>query len=328
MYADLFCGPGIYTEDGAHSTPIKVLEYVIDDPELLRATKLVFNDRETQWVEDLKGNISKFDVNKCLDKTIRFFTVDISPKTISEFGFLKNQPTLTFLDPFGCNGISAEMVLDLMSYFGSECILFFNYRLFNQHLTDKTAEEWVNDFVGVDQAERLRAKIAGMSPDEREDAIINALGESLKREGGAKYTLKYLITDRRGARTSQYVVFATKDEKGYKIMKSVMKHLSTEGGEVMQALGMNAATHDQTTLLAGLYPPEESLGEQLLTEYRGRKTTFGQLCQEQLTREHYIETDFRKAIDGLRKQGLVTVDAGGKKLREGQVPDYATINFE
>jgi three-Cys-motif partner protein len=57
-YIDLFAGPGRY-KDGSKSTPIKVLETAISDPDMRNMLKTLFNDADPEHTNSLEAAIDE-----------------------------------------------------------------------------------------------------------------------------------------------------------------------------------------------------------------------------------------------------------------------------
>lgn len=55
-YIDLFCGPGSY-EDGSKSTPLRILERAINDPDMRDLLVTFFNDIDPNYTESIEKNI-------------------------------------------------------------------------------------------------------------------------------------------------------------------------------------------------------------------------------------------------------------------------------
>jgi hypothetical protein len=58
MYADLSCGPGQY-RDGTRSTPLLVLDHIINTPALRDTVQTVFNDENAEFIKELESHIAK-----------------------------------------------------------------------------------------------------------------------------------------------------------------------------------------------------------------------------------------------------------------------------
>lgn len=56
-YIDIFAGPGRY-KDGSESTPIKVLESAISNPDMQNMLVTVFNDADVEHINSLEETIN------------------------------------------------------------------------------------------------------------------------------------------------------------------------------------------------------------------------------------------------------------------------------
>ena len=69
-------------------------------------------------------------------------------------------------------------------------------------------------------------RFATLSPSEGELAIVEEIANALT-ELGAKYVLPFCFKNAYGTRTSHHLIFATKNFRGYDIMKGIMGRQSS-----------------------------------------------------------------------------------------------------
>ncbi len=147
-------------------------------------------------------------------------------------------PTLFFIDPWGYKGLSLDLVGTAIKSWGCECIFFFNYNRINPGLNNPAVFELINDLFGSVRAETLRNKVSGQTPDERQTIIIDELTAALGDVGG-KYVLPFEFESEHGKRPSHYIIFVSKEFRGYHIMKEVMASLRATGNrEPLVRLGL------------------------------------------------------------------------------------------
>ena len=99
-YIDLFSGLGIY-KYGAKSTPIKVLETAIADPDMRNMLKTLFKDANPEYTNSFQEAISKIPGIDNLKYNPEVINHEVGENFVKAFNQLNFVPTLFFLDPCG-----------------------------------------------------------------------------------------------------------------------------------------------------------------------------------------------------------------------------------
>ncbi len=99
-YVDLYSGPGIY-ENGIKSTPIRILEEAIRDPDLRGMLTLRFNDADQKNAAALRAAIAATPGIGSLEYTPDVTSDEVSLATAEAFERTRFDPTLFFFDPWG-----------------------------------------------------------------------------------------------------------------------------------------------------------------------------------------------------------------------------------
>ncbi len=92
-------------------------------------------------------------------------------------------PTFFFVDPWGYKGLSLGLINSVLKNWGCDCVFFFNYNRVNMGLPNESVREHMNVLFGVDEPKRVREKLNGLNPEERESLIVEELSEALKEMG-------------------------------------------------------------------------------------------------------------------------------------------------
>ncbi len=135
-------------------------------------------------------------------------------------------PILSFIDPWGYKGLSLQLISSAIAGWGCDCIFFFNYNRVNPALPNPRVEKHINDLFGKDQADLLREQVVNLPPDERESRIVQAIGDTLKKAGGS-YFQDFCFKNEDKDRTSHYLIFVSKNDRGHKIMRDIMARYSS-----------------------------------------------------------------------------------------------------
>ena len=307
-YADLFAGPGFYTDgnDIKHkSIPILICEAVIANPLFREKVHLWFNEGDPNYYAQLNTAIDSFPGIEQFRYKPKVDNKVLDASWALKLGKLR-VPTLVFLDPCGYKGLSLKLITSVLGGFGNDCIFFFNYSRINMKLDLEIMNRSLDDFFEPERARGLRAKIQGRSADEREAIIMDAV-ESAIREVGA-IPVRFGFNSDNGRR-SHYLMFGSKNKKAAGMMKAIRKSASSEIVE-----GVGSGEHDphagegSGSLFKGLYEVET----RLLSVFAGQEIRFGALLERE-AQTGYTETNYRDAILRLEQDNTVAVDPPADK---------------
>jgi three-Cys-motif partner protein len=316
-YADLFAGPGLYTDSGGvkqKSIPILVCETAIREELFRHKVHLWFNDGDRENYQQLKKVIDAIPGIG----TLRYApTIDnklIDSRWVNVLKKLR-VPTLVFLDPCGYKGLSLRLISSILGGFGNDCIFFFNYSRINMKLDLEIMNRSLDEFFEPARAKALRAEIQNRSASEREEIILAAVTSSI---AAAKAIPLFFRFKSNSGRTSHHLVYASKNKQAAGMMKSILRSASPEVKEGVGSGEHNPRARELSgSLFGGLYEVEE----RLLSVYAGREIRFAALLEEE-AQTRYPESNYRDAVLKLEGEGRVVVDpraenrrfqAGGKK---------------
>jgi len=201
-----------------------VLRRAIDDPVVSRTLVTIFNDKD--HAETLRAEIKALPRVGDLTHKPSVYSTEVGAATPETFEKIRLAPTLAFLDPWGYEGLSLELIRSLLKDWGCEVMFFFNYNRVNMDISNGTVAKHMAALFGADQLGALQAAVIGLSGDARERAVMPALGEMV-REVGGQFILPYRFVKDGAERTSHYLVFVSKHFLGYKIMRDVMAKASS-----------------------------------------------------------------------------------------------------
>lgn len=326
-YVDLFAGAGRY-KDGSKSTPVKVLETAIADPDMRNMLVSIFNDADVENVNSLQQAIDSIPGIENLKYRPQISKYEVGEDIVKIFQSMKLVPTLFFVDPWGYKGLSLQLVNSVVKDWGCDCIFFFNYNRINMGLNNDAVKEHINALfgqVGADQL-RKRLKTFTLTPQERELTVVEYICEALKEMGG-KYVLPFRFRHEMGNRTSHHLIFVSKHPKGYEIMKEIMAKESSEQTQGVPSFEYNPATLQQP-LLFELTRPLDQLESMLLDNFSGKTMTMAEIYDQHHVGKPYIKKNYKTALSNLESQGKVTVHSPeDKKRRKGTFADDLKVTF-
>lgn len=324
LYIDLFAGPGRY-EDESASTPILVLGQAIADPAIRAGLVSIFNDKDENNSQSLQKEIAALPGIETLKYPPRVHNGEVGEGIAKSLGEMTLVPTLSFIDPWGYKGLSLDLIGSVLKDWGSDCIFFFNYNRINMGLTNAQVENHVNGLLTKEKADTLRKEIKGVTPEERERAILGTLREALRERLG-EFALTFRFKSKEGNRTSHYLVFVTKHFLGYEIMKGVMAKESTRSPQ-----GVPTFEFDPTDLtnpkLLEIERPLDELKDLLHEEFAGETLPMRAIFERHGIGRRFLSTNYKDALRGLEEDGKIEADPPSAKRRKNTFADSVIVKF-
>ena len=329
-YVDLFAGPGRY-KDESKSTPILVLETILNNPELSDRMITLFNDKDTDNVESLKSAVNKLpDIWKLRYKPV-FYNEKVGQEIADMFNQTKIVPTFFFVDPWGYKGLSLDLVSSIIKDWGCDCVFFFNYNRVNMGINNEAVEQHMKSLFGVEYLQKVQDECKNKKPQEREMIILQYLCEALKRYG-SRFVLPFRFRNENGTRTSHHLIFLSKSFRGYEIMKDIMYRESSEQKTGVASFEYNPmnAKYKQDSILDMLSTPIDKLENMLKQQYSGQTIGFIDLYQTHSVDRPYIKKNYKDVLSKMYKEGTIHAwnRKNGKPPRANSFSDDMIIKFE
>jgi three-Cys-motif partner protein len=317
-YIDLFAGPGKY-KDGSFSTPLLVVEEALKDEAIRASLHCLFNDANKNNITALQENIKSVSGIELLKHVPDFENESIDTGKL--FEDMKSLiPTLLFADPWGYSGLSLELLGSVLQHWGCECIFFFNYNRINAGLNNPSVKERMDAIFGERRAEELRKILTPLNPQEREKKIIEEMENALKG-AGAKFVLAFPFRKSKG--TSHHLIFATKNRRGYDIMKEIM---AKRGREI--ASGVSALEYSPEKQISMLFEdPLDKLGKELIHEFSGQTIRLIEVFNKHSLGKNYRLTNYKNALLRLESKSLIQVQPPANERRPNTFGDNVLITF-
>jgi three-Cys-motif partner protein len=322
-YIDLFCGPGEYA-DGAPSTPLKVLAQAVADPRLRQMLVTIFNDKDGAACETLRQAIQDLPGIKSLRYAPEIWNEDVGENLARRFKQINFVPTLFFVDPWGYKGLSLELINSVLKDWGCDSIFFFNYNRVSMGLANPAVKAHMDALFGPPRAQTLREQVAVLPSQERELAVVEALSQALK--AGGRYVLPFRFKNASGGRTSHYIVFVSKAERGYILMKDVMANESSHSNQGVPTFEY-APAPPQRRLLFEMSRPLDTLADELLQRYAGQSLSVEQVFLRHHVDTPYVSKNYKAALLELERQGKIQVRATTGTRRKGTMADHLIVSF-
>lgn len=326
-YLDLMSGPGRY-DDGTPSTPIRIIERAIENPNLRDRLVAIFNDSDAAFVAKLRREIRDIPGVEKLRHQPRVFDFEVDREILSRLPQLSG-PTLSYVDPWGYKELSLSLLERLLQPWGSDCFFLFNYRRFNAALSCNLFRDLIDRLLGPERADELRRRVLTMPPQRREMAVLAELRSALGSIGGA-HLQDFRFVDEVRRATSHYVFLVSKHPKGIGMIKNIMAKQSSSFDQ-----GVPSYTHDvteeQQPMLFSADEPLEKLKESLGVTFRGRTLTVGEIIDLHHSGTPYLERNYRDALRQMETAGRISIDppAADRRTRGGVItlPVAASVTF-
>jgi three-Cys-motif partner protein len=304
LYMDLYAGPGIY-DDGSASTPLLVLQQIIDHPELHDKVVTFFGDKDQGTIDKLDANIKGLSGISNLNFPPIVKAGQVTGKLAEHLATLRLVPTLMFLDPFGYKGVSTDIIRAVLKTPGSECVLFFNYNRIMPAIRNSGVRHLVDAIFSAVRVANLGVVLPTLDNAGTERAVMQGLRESM-REIGAGYVQAFRF--RKGARITHHLVFIATHPLGHKIMKEVMsKHSSGNSQGVASFEFVQAEDTASVTMFHEEPRPIDDLKADLLNTFAGKAVTIKRIFEQHNLGTPYVLKNYK--------------DAAAQLMREGKVPE-------
>ncbi|MFN3201627.1 MAG: three-Cys-motif partner protein TcmP [Bradymonadia bacterium] len=325
-YVDLFAGPGRY-KSGAVSTPLRVLQMALTEPELCERLLTIFNDKDDENVHTLEQEIDAIEGIDRLAHKPQVWNQEVGDKIAADFESINTVPLLAFVDPWGYRGLTLRLVNAFLKSWGCDCIFFFNYSRINAGLSNPYVKEHMAALFGEERAKRLATELAPMAPAAREATIVNELALALQEHSAGnqrRYVLPFCFKTASGRRTSHHLVLVTKSFKGYEVMKDIMAKASSSNHDDVPSFTYSPATGPEQMLLFRLNSPLNALRGSLMTDLAGRTMTMRDIYKEHSVDTPYLARNYKKVLRDLEDEGVILTK--GRRSNRG-FADNIVVSF-
>ena len=223
-YIDLFSGPGYY-ENGDPSTPIKILNSINENQLFNQKIKTFFNDNDPKLAAQLDTNIKRLPYFAELNHRSVVLNKETNKDLLLSFlnSNSSNSPSLTFIDPFGYKGVSAELCKLAVKNWGSDLFMLFNFNRIRSGIRNSTVTHLMKDLFG-DKLETILSSYDSLNKVQREEFILNQFMSHFTDKGYKGLQFKVEFNDKNA--TSHYLLFVSKVEIAYFKMKEIMSKYS------------------------------------------------------------------------------------------------------
>jgi three-Cys-motif partner protein len=305
--ADLFCGPGRNGEKmGSPLVLIHQINYILTSPAIKRINSpkihILFNDQESEYIDNLKEELSKIDYNKnIIEIEIQNKSYeDLLPSLLSKLKRL-HQPKFIFLDPYTYSNVRMNDLKQLMNDKHSEVLLFsplfHSYRFttsdFNeQHKTRKFIEEFTTK---------------GMVDYESVNEYMYSIKDKITKQVNLSYVRPVLIN---GGGSKNVLFLLTHHIKGMLHMNKVAFKITDDGTNI------NVNNINQTSLFQSDSPSLflDRYTEKLKSILKEGKTSNQQIVEFTIQEGFLPKHASTILVDLSKKNRIVVTDSAGNLI--------------
>lgn len=315
-YIDGFAGPGIYSK-GEEGSPLIAMRtalghklfYKIAQTEI----RFHFIEKDIERARKLKEVISEKFPN--LPSNVKWYVYEGAEfentlrRVLDELEKEKLDlaPSFVFIDPFGFDDFSLEIIKRILKYPACEVLITFMESFIKRFA--KQNEKVLNRLFGTD---KWREYI------EKDAPLVDLFKDRLKEEAGAKYVWSFRIM--KFGRTWYYLVFATNHIKGLEVMKEAMFKVDKRGTYTIGDIPSGQRTLLDSDMI------NKEVAEIVYKKFAGQTVGIEKIREFVIAETNYI---FRKRIlKELENQGkIANVKKDGKEVKRGTFPEGCEISF-
>jgi len=298
-YIDLYAGRGQY-KDGTDSTPLRILKDAIADAEIAEKLLSIFADKDAECIDALRENINALDGVESLKYQPEFHVGGADEHGLAEkFATTRIVPTFMFLDPFGYQGLSTKLMRAILKDFGCELLFFFSYTRIRAAVRNKLVREEMDAIFGHERVEALAEVVRSVSKQDDKEREILASLEGALQEIGAKYVLPFRFLNDNG-HVTHHLVFVTKHELAYDIMKGIMGGESSGQRRNVPTFQFRSNDLPHAPAMLPMFDdgndPIAKLKADLLEHFRGRTATISEIYREHTYGTPYLKKNYQEAL--------------------------------
>jgi three-Cys-motif partner protein len=123
-----------------------------------------------------------------------------------------------FIDPTGWTGFACEPISPLLRLDPGEVLINFMTSHIRRFIEDINSRQ---SFEGLFGSSEVMDRVAGLSEQDRDDALVSEYSRVLKREGRFKYVLSAIVLHPEIDRPHFHLIYATRHPKGVEVFKKI-----------------------------------------------------------------------------------------------------------
>jgi len=204
-YVDAFAGAGKY-RTGEEGSPVIAARILKKYQKKTCKLHCICIERDAKRYRDLEGSLKEFEPELNVEKYNKEFLNSID-KILTRIG---RSPAFFFIDPEGFSGMDFHKIEAILSLPHREVLINFQYNAIQRWLKAPKVEGTIAKLFGTPDYKKAR----------KESDLIKLYKAQVRKTGAFVWYFRNRFP--RKNRTFYYLVYATKNITGFKIMKDVM----------------------------------------------------------------------------------------------------------
>lgn len=285
-YIDAFAGTGKYLS-GEPGSPVIAANILLKYQKPTCKFHCICIEKKRKRFEILEGALKQFEVNLAIEKHNAEFVACID-EILQTVG---TSPAFFFIDPEGFSGLDFDKIKAILKLHHREVLINFQYN---------ALQRWLK----APHVSNTIAKLFG-TPDYRKEQDEIGLIELYKNQIRKTGVFAWYFRNKFPAkdRTLYYLVYATRNITGFKIMKDIMFKEETR-------------RHFEPSLFAEI--DFKTFQNQILERFKGRKRiAYNEVLSFVLQDTNYLSGDLDKALKNI----------GVKKIHKGRPTHNPLLSF-
>jgi spore photoproduct lyase len=264
-YVDAFAGAGRY-KTGEIGSPVIATNILIKYQKPTCRLHCVCIERDAKRYAVLESALRQFERKLDLEKYNKEFLTCID-EVLKKIG---KSPAFFFIDPEGFSGLDFDKIQAILNLPHKEVLINFQYNAIQRWLTAPKVEETITKLFGTPDYKKAR----------NEAELIQLYKEQIRQTGSFVWYFRNKFLQRN--RTFYYLVYATKNITGFKIMKDVM-------------FGEQSKRYFEPNLFAEM--DFQALQEQIAEKYKGKRNVpYKEVLGFVLQETNYLAGDLDNAM--------------------------------
>jgi three-Cys-motif partner protein len=315
-YFDCFSGPGEYS-DGSPGSPLIAIRlaselqkyynefvccFIERDPKIFENLKIVIN-------REIEGDKEKYKKIKVNFENDEFANVISNILKSLEAEKKRIAPSFFFIDPFGVKGTPFNLIKNIFLMPRTEVFFTFMTSTVSRFFKSDFHKSVINDLFGSSEWEEICRNHTG---DDRQYALKDFYINQLHKNG-VKYVISYRINMEKQMQTMYYIIHATNNFLGFRIMKGIMYRTGMSGRYAY--LG---PMEGQKTLIELFENKIEKFKKYLLNRFNGQELTFYQVLEMSLNEHDLIDEHYKTALKVLENESKIKIERRPPKDKRGK----------
>ena len=205
-YIDAFAGTGKYIKTGEAGSPVIAAQILLKCQKSRCKFHCICVEKDSKRYKILKNSIKRF-IGKL---NIEIYNGEFLDFIQTILDRIKNFPAFFFVDPEGFSGMDFETIEAILNLSSKEIFINFQYNAIQRWLKAPKVENTITTLFGTSNYKKC----------ENEVELIELYKKQLRQTGAFVWYFKNKFPNKN--RTLYYLIYATKNITGFKIMKHVM----------------------------------------------------------------------------------------------------------